>query len=98
MKLLVLSPLSLAMPTPTGVFLPTFVGGAAFGSLTGTLLRRAFPLAFHTLLPGYLAVTGAAALTTASTRTMSTALVTIELTGQLHLQVALLSRPSRPLL
>ena len=89
-KLLVLSPISLAMPTPTGVFLPTYVGGAACGSLLGTLLRRAAPTLFKGMLPGYLAVTGAAALTTASTRTMSTALVTIELTGQLHLQIPIL--------
>ena len=49
-------------------------------------LRRGLPSLFPHTLPGHFAVTGAAALTTASTRTMSTALVTIELTGQLSLQ------------
>ena len=91
LKLLVLSPLSLAMPTPTGVFLPTFVGGAAFGHLWGILMRRLLPAwLIPATLPGHFAVTGAAAMTTASTRTMSTAVVTIELTGQLSLQVPVL--------
>lgn len=90
LKLFVLSPLSLSMPTPTGVFLPTFVGGAAFGLLTGDLLRLLAPAAFATTLPGHFAVTGAAAVACASTRTMSTAVVTIELTGQLSLQIPVL--------
>ena len=62
LKLLVLSPLSLSMPVPTGVFLPTFVSGAAFGSLYGSLLRRMLPSLFATTMPAYFAVTGAAAL------------------------------------
>jgi hypothetical protein len=75
-KLYLLSPLSLTMPTPTGVFLPTFVGGAAFGSAYGTLLRRLLPAAFAHSLPGHFALTGAAAVACASTRTMSTAVGT----------------------
>ena len=99
-KLLVLSPLSFALPVPTGVFLPTFVSGAALGSLYGSCLRRLAPALFLGSLPGYFAVTGAAALACASTHTMSTAVVTLELTGQLFLQVNLpflaLPRPSSP--
>ena len=89
-KLYLLSPLSLAMPTPTGVFLPTFVGGAALGSAYGSALRSLLPSLFASSLPGHFAVTGAAAVACASTRTMSTAVVTIELTGQLSLQIPVL--------
>lgn len=89
-KLLLLSPISLAMPVPTGVFLPTFVSGAALGSLYGSLLRRLAPALFGDSLPGHFAVTGAAALASAATRTMSSAVVTIELSGQLFLQIPVL--------
>jgi len=90
LKLLVLSPLSLQMPVPTGVFLPTFVSGAALGSLYGSLLRRLLPVFFANTLPSYFAVTGAAALACAATKTMSTAVVTMELTGMLFLHIPIL--------
>ena len=53
LKLYVLSPLSLAMPTPTGVFLPTFVGGAASGHAYAVLLRRWLPNTFALAVPGH---------------------------------------------
>ena len=54
------------------------------------ILRRLLPAYFAATLPGHFAVTGAAAVACAATRTMSTAVVTIELTGQLSLQVPVL--------
>ena len=44
-KLLLLTPISLILPVPTGAFLPTFVSGAALGHLIGELLISSFPTA-----------------------------------------------------
>ena len=56
--------------------------------LRGQLLDTAGLL--HGVEPGHLAVCGAAALTAAVTRTTSTGVVALELTGQLSLQLPLL--------
>ena len=91
-KLFLLTPASVVLATPTGVFLPTFVSGAALGRVFGLLVYALFPNSslIDTALPGRFAVCGAAALTTAATGTLSTAVVTLELSGQLSLQPALL--------
>lgn len=95
-KLLLLTPFSLVLATPTGVFLPTFMCGAALGRayaialLSPVLSPILSPLLsspdWHTTLPQCLALAGAAAMTTASTRTLSTAVIALELSGQLALQ------------
>lgn len=89
-KLFALTPLSLALPVPTGVFLPTFVSGAALGHASGFALLTAFPASFAGLVPGQFAVAGAVAVTGAATLTISTAVLTLELSGQLSLHLPLL--------
>ena len=87
-RLCALLPLSVTLKVPTGAFLPAFVTGAALGRAFGQLLEQAGVL--HGAQPGHLAVCGAAALTAAVTRTTSTGVVALELTGQMALQLPLL--------
>ena len=90
-QLLILTPASVVLPTPTGVFLPTFLCGGALGRAAGLALIFLFPSqSWLAELPGHFAVAGAAAMTTAATRTLSTAVVTLELSGVLALQPPLL--------
>jgi H+/Cl- antiporter ClcA len=70
---------TLSLPIPTGIFSPGFAAGAALGRVFGELLRDAFPHAG--IDPAGYALVGAAALATALTRTISTAMVVVELTG-----------------
>ena len=88
LRLCALIPASLCLRVPTGAFLPCFVTGAALGRALGQLLDAAALL--HGVEVGCLAVCGAAALTAAVTRTTSTGVVALELTGQLSLQLPLL--------
>ncbi|CAI2343257.1 unnamed protein product [Caenorhabditis sp. 36 PRJEB53466] len=69
-----LSILASTLPVPSGIFMPVFVLGAAFGRLWR-----------HSLLirPGVYAVVGAAAFCGAVTHTVSVAVIVFELTGQL---------------
>ncbi|OQR92937.1 Chloride Channel (ClC) Family [Achlya hypogyna] len=86
---LVLLPLSITLKFPTGVWLPTFVGGAAFGRLFGAAVSALFPsLPLDTR--GF-ALVGAAALTGASTRTVSAAVIALEITGSLRHVLPVLS-------
>ncbi|EQC41420.1 hypothetical protein SDRG_01389 [Saprolegnia diclina VS20] len=77
---LFLLPLSITLKFPTGVWLPTFVGGAACGRLFGIAAASLFP-SHMTLGRHGFALVGAAGLTGASTRTVSAAVITLELTG-----------------
>ena len=90
LKLTLLTPASLTQAVPTGVFLPCFAAGAAYGRLIGELLCWAAPSFAEFTNPGHFAIIGAAALTAAATGTMSTAVVCLELTGQLSLQLPIL--------
>uniref|UniRef100_A0A3P9IP86 Chloride channel 2c n=1 Tax=Oryzias latipes TaxID=8090 RepID=A0A3P9IP86_ORYLA len=84
-----MSALATTMPVPCGAFLPTFVIGAAFGRLVGESMAAWFPDGINTngtiypIVPGSYAVVGAAALAGAVSHTVSTAVIVIELTGQI---------------
>ncbi|XP_056613018.1 chloride channel protein 2-like isoform X2 [Triplophysa dalaica] len=85
-----MSALSITLPIPAGSFVPVFVIGAAFGRLVGEGMATLFPDGFetehgvHPIIPGAYAVVGAAALTAGITHTISTAVIMIELTGQIR--------------
>lgn len=77
--------LSIVIPVPSGCFMPIFVLGAVTGRLYGALLRRSLGYDESALPDAVMAVVGSAALTAGTTATLSTALITIELTGQQEL-------------
>ncbi|PIK54875.1 putative chloride channel protein 2 [Apostichopus japonicus] len=62
--------LAVTLPVPTGVFMPVFTIGAAFGRLVGESMAAWFPR-------------GAAALSGSVTHTISTSVIVFELTGQI---------------
>ena len=72
LKLTVLTPASLTLAVPTGVFLPCFAAGAAYGRLVGELLCWIAPSLVGLTTPGHFAIIGAAGLTAAATGAMST--------------------------
>eukprot|EP00736_Rhodelphis_marinus_P009089 Rmarinus@m.8380 len=76
---LVLTAVSVGLPVPCGAFTPVFVLGAALGRLFGEILASFLPVE-----PGLYAVVGAAAMAAGVTRTVSTAVIVFELTGQIH--------------
>ena len=76
---------AIVLPVPSGVFMPIFVLGAATGRLYGALLRQMLGYDAHEVPDAVMAVVGAAALTAGTTSTLSTALITIELTMQQEL-------------
>ena len=76
---------SIVIPVPSGCFMPIFVLGAVTGRLFGALLRDALGYDEATLPDAVFAVVGSAALTAGTTATLSTALITLELTGQQEL-------------
>ncbi|XP_052820809.1 chloride channel protein 2-like isoform X3 [Mya arenaria] len=77
------------LPIPAGVFVPVFTIGAAFGRLIGESMAAWFPNGLqsgdivHKIVPGGYAVVGAASLSGSVTRTISTAVIVFELTGQI---------------
>ena len=73
---------SIVLPVPNGCFMPIFILGAATGRLHGALLRRLLGYDATTLPDAVMAVVGAASLAAGTTFTLSTALMTIELTAQ----------------
>ena len=89
-KMLLLTPISLNLSSPTGVFLPAFVCGATLGRAIGEVLCHMLPSLLTNSLPGHFAVASAAAMTTVATRTMSVAVITLEMTGQLTLGLPIL--------
>jgi H+/Cl- antiporter ClcA len=84
---------SIALPIPSGLFVPLFVTGAALGRLWGELLAAFAGSAAAALIhPGAYAVVGAAATVSGATHTVSTAVIVFELTGQAtHLTPVLLA-------
>ena len=81
--------ISITMAVPSGVFMPVFLIGAAFGRLIGELISAIHPGGFFSagtvyhVVPGGYAVVGAASLAGAVTHTISTAVIVFELTGQI---------------
>ncbi|XP_051520929.1 chloride channel protein 2-like [Myxocyprinus asiaticus] len=91
-----MSALSITLPIPCGSFVPVFVIGAAFGRLVGEGLATWFPEGINSeegvypIVPGAYAVVGAAALTAGVTHTFSTAVIMMELTGQISYSLPIL--------
>lgn len=81
--------LACTIPVASGLFIPHFKMGAAFGRLVGEVMAMWFPEGVrygHTLsriIPGGYAVVGAAAWSGAVTHTVSTSVIVFELTGQI---------------
>ncbi|RWS27823.1 chloride channel protein 2-like protein [Leptotrombidium deliense] len=77
------------IPVPSGLFIPVFKMGAAFGRLVGELMAylcpNGIPFGGSTIpiVPGGYAVVGAAAFSGAVTHTISTTVMVFELTGQM---------------
>jgi len=81
--------LASTLPVPTGVVIPSFKTGAAFGRLVGEAVALWFPLGIihgefkHFIVPGGYAIAGAAAFTGAVTHTLSISVIIFEMTGQI---------------
>lgn len=78
----------ISINVPAGVFVPSFIIGAAGGRLMGEGMAYFFPdglsgVGGPQIYPGLYAVVGAAAYTGAVTHTLSVAVIICELTGQL---------------
>ena len=81
--------LAATLPVPTGVLIPAFKVGAAFGRLIGEAMHVWFPdgvrygnsIAY--IIPGGYATVGAAAFTGAVTHTISISVIIFEMTGQI---------------
>ncbi|KAK5978225.1 Chloride transporter ClC family, partial [Trichostrongylus colubriformis] len=87
----ILSIVAATLPIPSGIFMPVFVLGGAFGRMTGELLRLWNPNVsadfIRVIHPGAYAVVGAGAFCGAVTHTVSVAVIVFELTGQLVLLI-----------
>ncbi|XP_055864157.1 chloride channel protein 2-like isoform X2 [Biomphalaria glabrata] len=90
--------ISNTLPIPAGVFVPVFTIGAAFGRLVGESMAAWFPDGIESggmmrkIVPGGYAVVGAASLSGSVTRTISTAVIVFEVTGQInHILPAVIS-------
>lgn len=82
--------ISAGLPIPCGVYAPVFMVGAAMGRLLGEVMAVILPASG--IVPGGYAVVGAAAFSAGVTRTIASAIILFELTGQLtHLLPVLLS-------
>eukprot|EP00011_Vannellida_sp_DIVA3-517-6-12_P004637 CAMPEP_0114610798 /NCGR_PEP_ID=MMETSP0168-20121206/3787_1 /TAXON_ID=95228 ORGANISM="Vannella sp., Strain DIVA3 517/6/12" /NCGR_SAMPLE_ID=MMETSP0168 /ASSEMBLY_ACC=CAM_ASM_000044 /LENGTH=881 /DNA_ID=CAMNT_0001821753 /DNA_START=49 /DNA_END=2691 /DNA_ORIENTATION=+ len=79
---------SLGLPVPCGLYTPVFMMGAAGGRLVGELVSWFFVEGY--IHPGCYAVVGAAAMSAGVTRTLSTAVIVFELTGQMALLIPVL--------
>jgi chloride channel 2 len=73
---------------PCGIYTPLFIMGAIFGRLCGEVFISVVPALDHH--PTSYAIVGAAALGAGATRTISTAVIVIELTGQVQLLLPIL--------
>ncbi|CAG0904096.1 unnamed protein product, partial [Cyprideis torosa] len=84
-----LSILASTLPVPSGIFIPVFKMGAAFGRMVGEGMALWFPhgvtLGDHInpIQPGGYSVVGAAAFAGAVTHTVSVSVIVFELTGQI---------------
>ena len=84
----VLSILAATLPVPTGVLIPSFKMGAAFGRMVGEAMHIWFPHGLRenmvsNIIPGGYATVGAAAFTGAVTHTISISVIIFEMTGQI---------------
>eukprot|EP00962_Isochrysis_galbana_P060416 scaffold34853_cov67-Isochrysis_galbana.AAC.1 len=79
----VFTSVAVGCPISCGMFTPVFLIGAAVGRLYGELLNDLTPIDMMITAGGY-AVVGAAAMAAGVTRTVSTAVIVFELTGQLN--------------
>ncbi|XP_062560788.1 chloride channel protein 2-like isoform X3 [Armigeres subalbatus] len=77
------------IPVPSGIFIPVFKIGAAFGRLIGEAMHLWFPLGVRyggklaPIIPGGYSVVGAAAFSGAVTHTVSVGVIVFEMTGQI---------------
>ena len=84
-----LSIVAATLPVPTGVLIPTFKVGAAFGRLVGESMHVWFPDGVRYgdeisyIAPGGYAIVGASAFTGAVTHTISISVIVFEMTGQI---------------
>lgn len=78
-----LLPLCITLKIPTGIWVPTFLAGAAFGRMFGEFVAVIFPEL--NVIPGTYALAGAAAFGTAATRAISVAVITLEITAAMSL-------------
>lgn len=83
-----LTVLDVTLPVPIGIVFPSFAIGAGFGRLCGELLLLAFPTA--NILPAAYAIVGAAAMSAGVTRTVSSAVIVMEFTGNTVLMLPIL--------
>jgi len=83
-----LTAVSLGLPVPCGLYTPVFLMGAVAGRLVGEIV--AFCFADGYITPAGYAVVGAAAMSAGTTRTLSTAVIVFELTGQLEFLIPVL--------
>jgi H+/Cl- antiporter ClcA len=74
-----LTPPSLTLPLPAGLFLPTMLVGALFGRLVGEFMKRFITDA---VVPAGYAVVGAAAFNGGVTHTLSPGIIILEMTGE----------------
>lgn len=74
---------------PSGIFIPVFKIGCAFGRVVGELVHIWFPMGVRyggflsPIIPGGYAVVGAAAFAGAVTHTISVGVIVFEMTGQI---------------
>lgn len=77
------------IPVPSGMFIPVFKIGAAFGRIVGESIHLWFPHGIRyggrisPIIPGGYAVVGAAAFSGAVTHTVSVGVIIFEMTGQI---------------
>jgi H+/Cl- antiporter ClcA/CBS domain-containing protein len=77
-----LGAMSLSVAVPCGCILPLLAGGAGFGRMVGEIVQLA--VEGQKSLPGGYGLVGAAAFTAGATRTVSIAVIVLELTGQME--------------
>lgn len=77
--------LSMTLPVPLGLYLPLVSWGAVWGRLMGQGMVQIFPNLGT--LPAVYAVAGAAAFAAGTTRTLSTAVIIFEMTGEITLAI-----------
>jgi H+/Cl- antiporter ClcA len=85
--------LTLACPIPGGIFTPTFAMGAVIGQLYVSFLRKILLFFGYTGIiqfRGIYSILGAAAMTGCVTRTVSIAMIVLELNGHLSHAVPLM--------
>ncbi|XP_065076182.1 chloride channel protein 2 isoform X3 [Ochlerotatus camptorhynchus] len=84
-----LSIVASTIPVPSGIFIPVFKIGAAFGRIIGEAMHLWFPYGVRyggklaPIIPGGYSVVGAAAFSGAVTHTVSVGVIVFEMTGQI---------------